>query len=312
MRRPTIFLDRDDTLIANSSLDWSAGPSASPKLTPGDLCDPNRVRLLPAALEGCRLLHAAGYQLVMVTNQGLVARGGGSLADVERTNDRVRELLTFNGSPLIAATYACPMHPKGNLPRFTREHPWRKPAGGMIRAAADELDLDLARSWLVGDAERDIEAAVDAGIARERTIRVGGLVPDLLAATLIILAQRTTPSGLVTGRLTAAPLAAPLADDAVRRIVVATAHAIAERVGVELVEIRADDAGVAVTLRGSRVTAMGFLAELRRLTNRWHRDKLGSDLWPTTDRPPPDAGWLDPPDPDSPQPDPSEPDRGTR
>ncbi|MEN0021076.1 MAG: HAD-IIIA family hydrolase [Planctomycetota bacterium] len=300
MPKPAVFLDRDDTLIANSSLDWPEGT------TPGDLCDPSRVSLLPGALEGCHLLHAAGFSLVMVTNQGLVARGNGTIDDVERTNRRVSDLLTSNGTPLLTATYYCPYHPKGTVERYAREHPWRKPSGGMIAAAAQDLDLDLRSSWLIGDAQRDIDAALDAGIAAERTIHIGPpradqaahdqSAPDMLAAALIVLAHRTTETGVVTGRLTASSaLHAPLADASVRRIVISTGHAIAERVGVDLTAIEADDHGVTVSLRGTRVAAMGFLAELRRLTNAWHRSKHGNELWPTNTPGSSGDGWLDPP-----------------
>ena len=295
MARPAVFLDRDDTLIANATLEWTRPPLAG--MTRGDLCEPNQVRLLPGALPACQLLEAAGFALVVVTNQGLVARGHGTLGDVERTNDRLRDLLTVDGRCLVAATYLCPMHPRGTVPRFTGEHPWRKPGGGMLRAAAEELDLDLSRSWMIGDAERDLEAGHAAGLPADRTLRVGpgpSDLPDLLAASLVILARRTGPGGLVTGRLRAA--GEPLGDAAIRRMVVATGHAIAERVGVELVSIEADEAGVRIALRGSRVTAMGFLAELRRLTNAWHRRKHGSELWPVR-RPAGDDdagdGWLD-------------------
>lgn len=311
MRQPAVFLDRDDTLIANASLDWSTHPLST--VTRGDLCAPEQVSLLPAALPACQLLDAAGFALVVVTNQGLVARGHGTLDDVERTNDRMRDLLTIDGRCLITATYLCPMHPAGSVPRFTSEHPWRKPGGGMVLAAAEELDLDLSRSWLIGDADRDLAAGRAAGIGADRTLRIGsrpGDMPDLLAASLVILARRSGPGGIVTGQLrahdavgaadplanpSADPLADPLADPAVRRMVIATGHAIAERVGVELVSIDADAGGVRVALRGSRVTAMGFLAELRRLTNAWHLRKHGSELWPRRRPEGEDGGegWLD-------------------
>ncbi|MEM9066436.1 MAG: HAD-IIIA family hydrolase [Planctomycetota bacterium] len=161
--RPAVFLDRDDTLIRNSDLD------PMPGLTPGDLIDPLQIEPLPGALEACRLLFEAAFTLVVVTNQGVVARGGGTLGDLEACNDRLLDL--FEGA--IAAVYACPLHPRGALPHFTTEHPWRKPGSGMIQAASHELGLDLERSWLVGDAERDVEAGHAAGLAAERCIRVG-------------------------------------------------------------------------------------------------------------------------------------------
>ncbi|MDX9910728.1 MAG: HAD hydrolase-like protein [Phycisphaerales bacterium] len=120
--RPAVFLDRDDTLIANRVLPRAAfarplvpGPQGAAGAAErglgsndepserggdrrgeplvGDLCDPAWVRLLPGVAEGCRALESVGFVLVVVTNQGLVARGGGTLGDVERTNARMLELL---------------------------------------------------------------------------------------------------------------------------------------------------------------------------------------------------------------------------
>lgn len=184
--RPAVFLDRDDTLIENRELPW-------PRIgtPPGDLCDPAFVRLLPGVREACEQLVNAGYALVVVSNQGLVARGVGTLADVTRTNDRVLELLTPQTTrrSLIERVYFCPYHPKGTVAPFNVEHPWRKPAPGMILEAARELRLDLSRSWLVGDAPRDIEAGRNAGIDTDRCLLVGPGrdLPDLAAATRVIL-----------------------------------------------------------------------------------------------------------------------------
>ena len=178
MRR-AVFLDRDDTLIENGSLPWER--VGAPR---GDLCDPAWVRLLPGAAEGCRVLAGAGYALVVVTNQGLVARGVGTLEDVERTNRRMVELLREGGVPGLAGIYVCPYHPRGTVAPYNVEHEWRKPAPGMILSAARELDLDVSGSWMVGDSARDVEAGIASGIARERCLLVGPSreIPGLLEA----------------------------------------------------------------------------------------------------------------------------------
>lgn len=72
---------------------------------------------------------------------------------------------------------------------------------------------------------------------------------------------------------------APLADPKIRDLVVATANAIAERNGVAVTAIRADAAAITVDLVASRLVALGFAAELRRLTDAWHRKKSGVSLW---------------------------------
>ncbi|MGP1273132.1 MAG: D-glycero-alpha-D-manno-heptose-1,7-bisphosphate 7-phosphatase [Phycisphaerales bacterium] len=182
---PAVFLDRDETLIANETLPPPNDPP--PGWRPGDLYDPARVELLPGALEACRRLRSAGFVLVIVTNQGCVARGSATLAQVGAVNARVRELLrSEDGSPLIDAVYFVPYHPEGSVPGFAREHPWRKPGGGMIRQAAQDLGLDLSRSWLIGDAERDREAGVHAGISGERCLRCG---PGSAYATVLDAAR---------------------------------------------------------------------------------------------------------------------------
>ena len=280
---PAVFLDRDDTLIHNADLPADAFPE-----TPGDLYLPEHVRLMPGVLDACTRLADAGYTLVVVTNQGCVARGSASIADVEATNDRLRSLLTVDGRPLLAAVYAAPHHPEAVVDHLRADHPWRKPGPGMILAAARELHLDLARSWLVGDAERDIEAGINAGIAPNRCLRVGGGGIDNLAAAADLILDRPNraprPAAASTITLTAA--GAPLADRDTRRTVEAAARAIAERTGVPLIALQLDDHSVTATLAAHRLAAMGFMAELRRTTNDWYAHRHGGrPLWPQTDPP---------------------------
>lgn len=164
--RPAVFLDRDDTLIVNRAI-----TAHTPY--PGSLFDPNLVKLCPGAAQACRSLRHAGFALVVVTNQGCVARGECTVEQVEATNARVRAAVFAEAGVDLDGVYYCPYHPKGTVPPFHVEHPWRKPNPGMILWAADDLRLDLARSWMIGDAERDIVAALRAGIGRARTIIVG-------------------------------------------------------------------------------------------------------------------------------------------
>lgn len=184
--RPAVLLDRDDTLIRCRDL-----PAPSPPAKAGDLVDPALVELLPGVAEACATLKRVGFVLVVVSNQGVVARGGLELAGVEAINDRVRALL---GPGIIDAFYYCPFHPEAPPGRFSREHPWRKPGGGMVAAAARDLGIDLSVSWLVGDSGRDVEAGVAAGITRERCLLLGAEAPDLGAAAARIHAGRQQPA----------------------------------------------------------------------------------------------------------------------
>lgn len=163
--RPAVFFDRDDTLIQNSTLPESAFASVR-----GDLVDLDCIRLLPGAADACRRVLNLGYVVLIVTNQGVVARGGAALDEVEAACDRTMELLGGQ----IAATLACPFHPRANGPaEFCREHAWRKPGPGMLLAAAKLFGLDLARSWMIGDAVRDVQSGIAAGLPQSHCLRVG-------------------------------------------------------------------------------------------------------------------------------------------
>ncbi len=69
-----------------------------------------------------------------------------------------------------------------------------------------------------------------------------------------------------------------------RATVIAAARALAERTGLVLLDLRADDDGIEVTLEGGEATAIGFAAELRRVTNAWHQARAGAALWPDKPR----------------------------
>ena len=157
---PVVFLDRDNTLIAND----------------GDLGDPARVQLLDGVPEGLRRLREAGYRLVVVTNQGGVARGRYAEEDVDRVHREIAGLVdqAAGRRGLIDRFYYCPFHPEATLAEYRREHPWRKPQPGMLLQAARDLRLDLPPSWMIGDQPRDIAAGRAAGC---RTVLIGGVTP---------------------------------------------------------------------------------------------------------------------------------------
>ncbi|USN99271.1 MAG: HAD-IIIA family hydrolase [Phycisphaeraceae bacterium] len=290
--RSAVFLDRDDTLNANATLPDNAFPA-----TRGDLFQPDHVRLLPGVFDACTRLADAGFALVIVTNQAAVARGSAAIRDIEATNDRLRELLTIEGRCLIDAAYAAPHHPDSEIDHLAHAHPWRKPGPGMPHTAARELNLDIPRSWLIGDAERDVEAGRAAGVPPEHCLRVGreGDFPGLPDAVDHILSAPggtgvtpvSPPSSLTFTPASVVTLRAfdsrPLADADTRRTVESAARAIAERIGVRLIDLTLDDRSVSATLAIHRLGALGFMAELRRATNVWYTHKHpGQKLWPAT------------------------------
>lgn len=143
---PAVFLDRDGTLMHDA----------------GYLGDPAGVEIYPGIPQTLAQLKAAGFRLIVVTNQSGIGRGKFTLADYHAVAARVEELL---GSGLIDATYFCPDHAEAASQR-------RKPNPGMLLEAAQEHALDLSRSWMIGDREGDIAAGVAAG-ARSILVQTG-------------------------------------------------------------------------------------------------------------------------------------------
>jgi D-glycero-D-manno-heptose 1,7-bisphosphate phosphatase len=145
--RPAVFLDRDGTLIEEFPY----------------LHDPAMVALVPGAVQALAALARAGFALVVATNQAGVARGLYAEQAVERVHTRVRELLAAGGVALDGVYY-CPHHPEGVVAAYARACRCRKPAPGMLQAAARDLRLDLAASFLIGNDPADVGAARAAGV----------------------------------------------------------------------------------------------------------------------------------------------------
>ena len=146
MRTRAAFLANDGTLVEDL------------------LCNPNpdRIRLLHGATEGLRLLHAAGYRLIVVSNQAGVAHGHFPEEAVAAVKEQLRNLLAEADVPL-AGFYYCPHHPRGTVPPYAVACSCRKPEPGLILHAAREHQVDLAHSWLIGDILNDIEAGRRSG-----------------------------------------------------------------------------------------------------------------------------------------------------
>lgn len=122
----------------------------------------SRFRLLPRASEAIRLVNAAGWEAVVATNQSGVARGYFPLALLDEVYAELRRCLAADGAR-VDRIYHCPHHPTDGIPPFRCECDCRKPRPGMLKQAAQELDLDLTRSFMVGDKIIDVEAGHRAG-----------------------------------------------------------------------------------------------------------------------------------------------------
>lgn len=120
---------------------------------------------LPGALDGLKRLQDAGWHLVVVTNQAGIARGLYSEAQYQQlTAHMLREL--SDAGVRLAGVYHCPHHPHAGQTALTMACDCRKPAPGLLRGAAADLQLDLASSVLIGDKRSDIQAGRAAGLAR--------------------------------------------------------------------------------------------------------------------------------------------------
>lgn len=160
-KRPAVFVDRDNTLIHD----------------PGYLRHAEHVRLLPGVGEAVAKLRSAGFPVVVVTNQSGVARGYLTEAELATVHQRMQELLQESGSG-VDAIYYCPFltGPDAVVEDYCKDSDLRKPKPGMLIQAAEDMDLDLAASWMIGDSDRDVLAGLAVGC---RTILIGnGPIPD--------------------------------------------------------------------------------------------------------------------------------------
>jgi histidinol-phosphate phosphatase family protein len=146
MTRKAVFLDKDGTLIENVPYN----------------VDRTRIRLAPRAIDALLLLSGLGYELILVSNQPGVALGLFPPGALDAVEEHLNDLFLAHGFRL-AACYWCPHHPDGTVPQYALTCTCRKPMPGMLHAAAREHDIDLARSWLIGDILNDVEAGNRAG-----------------------------------------------------------------------------------------------------------------------------------------------------
>jgi D-glycero-D-manno-heptose 1,7-bisphosphate phosphatase len=154
-RARAVFLDRDGTLIEEV----------------GYLDRFERLSLFPWSVDAVRLLNQAGYKVVVITNQAGVARGMFAESFVTETHNYLAARMTA-GRARIDRFYYCPHHPDGSIEAYRQSCDCRKPLPGMIRAAARDLDIDLAASFTIGDRWPDLQAGRAAG-TRTVLVRTG-------------------------------------------------------------------------------------------------------------------------------------------
>lgn len=120
----------------------------------------------------CRKAQTLGYKLVVITNQAGIARGFYSEADFHSLNEWMLKRFSEQGIS-IDGVYFCPHHPTAGVGQYLKECRCRKPEPRLILQAADELDIDLEASAIVGDKFSDIEAGIHAGVGTCVLVRSG-------------------------------------------------------------------------------------------------------------------------------------------
>ncbi|MGD0020834.1 MAG: HAD family hydrolase [Smithellaceae bacterium] len=158
-----VFLDRDGTI--NEEV--------------GYLDSLDKLRVIPNAYEAIRLINVSGMKALVITNQAGVAKGFFTEKFVNLINERLQaDLLRLGAS--IDKFYYCPHHPTEGIGIYRQVCNCRKPAPGMLLNAAQELNIDLTQSYLIGDRFRDMEAGKKVGV-RGILVKTGfgqGLLQD--------------------------------------------------------------------------------------------------------------------------------------
>jgi D-glycero-D-manno-heptose 1,7-bisphosphate phosphatase len=154
-RTAAVFLDRDGTIIEEV----------------GYLDSLDLISLFPWTIDSVRALNRAGLRVIVVTNQSGIARGLLTCVGVEQVHGELTRRLAGGGAR-VDAYYYCPHHPNGSVPEFALSCACRKPARGLVDAAVRDLNVDPARSFVVGDKWTDVALAHAVG-ARGIFVRSG-------------------------------------------------------------------------------------------------------------------------------------------
>ena len=149
-KQKAIFLDRDG--VINKYV--------------GFLRNTGEFELLPGVAKAIKKINESGYLCIVVTNQPVIARGEVTVAELNEIHNKMETLLGLEGC-YVDALYYCPHHPhkgyEGEVPELKIDCDCRKPKPGMLLKAAKDFNIDLKRSWMVGDGKNDIIAGKNAG-----------------------------------------------------------------------------------------------------------------------------------------------------
>jgi D-glycero-D-manno-heptose 1,7-bisphosphate phosphatase len=172
-----IFLDRDG--VINKEVNY--------------LSDPDDFMLLEGTIDALKLLKQKGFLLIVITNQAGIARGLFDEKTLKRIHKKMEIILNHEGI-FLDDIYYCPHHPD-----FTGECDCRKPKPGMILRAKEKFNIDLGKSYMVGDTLNDINTGINAncrtilvltGYGKEEQKNIDNIKPDLIFNNLFEFAKK--------------------------------------------------------------------------------------------------------------------------
>jgi len=152
-----LFLDRDGTILKEIE-------GASPE-TLGYLTSVKQVELINGAADAIAISHSIGYKNIIITNQSAIARGMLTEDELKNINIKMTDLLTEqNPSAIIDDIFYSPFYKNGVIEKYSIDSPLRKPGIGMVLEAKKKYDIDLSKSFMIGDSYTDMKCGVNAGL----------------------------------------------------------------------------------------------------------------------------------------------------
>lgn len=150
-RQRAIFLDRDGTM----------------NVSKGFISNADDLELIPGTIEAIKAINKSGALAIVITNQPVIARGECSFEELHNIHNKLKTLLGEKGA-FVDDIFYCPHHPdkgfEGEVPELKFDCECRKPKTGMINEAVDKYNIDLSKSYMVGDSTMDLELARNAGV----------------------------------------------------------------------------------------------------------------------------------------------------
>lgn len=175
-KQKAVFLDRDGTI--NKYV--------------GFLRNVEDIELIAGVADAIKKINASGYLAIVVTNQPVIARGEVTVSQLKEIHNKMETLLGQKGA-YIDGLYYCPHHPhkgyKGEVSELKFDCNCRKPKPGMLLKAAEDFNIDLSQSWMIGDGENDIKAGVAAG-CKTALIGNGTYGQDLIVQSLLQFVEK--------------------------------------------------------------------------------------------------------------------------